>query len=62
MPKITIEKQLYATLGRQAEKAGYSGVDEYIQHLLEKAANDTATPPAMDPATRDRLRGLGYIE
>ena len=37
-PKIKIERNLYATLKQAAQVAGYSSVDEFITHILEKTA------------------------
>jgi hypothetical protein len=60
MPKITIEKDLYEKAKAVAEEAGYSSVEEFITHILERAVN----PPGaddQDETVMDRLKGLGYI-
>jgi len=60
-PKLRIDRELYERLKRCAEAAGYSSVDEFIRHALEKAA------AAVDEAdseeeVKKRLQGLGYID
>ena len=60
-PKVKIEKELYERLKRCAEAAGYSSVEEFIRHTLEKAA------AAVDEAdseeeVKKRLQGLGYLD
>lgn len=61
MAKIKIDSNLHDRLKKAAEKVGYSNVEEFITHIIEKelskieAADDDAT-------VTDRLRGLGYID
>ncbi len=59
-PKIKIDKDLYRRLKECAEKAGYSSVDEFITHVLEKAA-ETIGDDADEDEVKRRLKGLGYI-
>lgn len=60
-PKIKIERNLYETLKRAAQAAGYSSVDEFIIHVLEKTAAEVEQAQSEDEV-RKRLQGLGYIE
>ena len=60
MPKIKIEKELYARLRDVAEKAGYSSVEEFVAHVLEKAAS-LSDVNDNDDKVMERLKGLGYI-
>jgi uncharacterized protein (DUF1778 family) len=60
-PKIRIGKDLYATLKQAAVVAGYSSVDEFILHILERAAAEV-TQAQSEEEVRKRLQGLGYIE
>jgi len=61
--KIKIEKDLYGKLKTCAEAAGYSSVDEFVQHALEKEVERILGEDEMDmKATEERLKGLGYIE
>jgi hypothetical protein len=59
--KIKIDKHLFARAKEVAEIAGYSSVNEFVVHIIEKElskfeADDT------DEKVAERLRGLGYIE
>ncbi len=60
-PKVKIEKELYERLKRCAEAAGYSAVDEFIRHALEKAAA-AADEADSEEEVRKRLQGLGYLD
>lgn len=60
-PKIKIERALYERLKQIAALAGYSSVEEFVQHVLEKTAADLETAQS-EAQVRERLKGLGYIE
>ena len=61
-PKIKVEKSVYDRLKKVAEVAGYSSVDEFAQHVLEREINQIDPGGDKDPeAMREKLRGLGYI-
>jgi hypothetical protein len=60
-PRVKIEPALYARLKTVAAAAGYSTVDEFVQHALEKAAGQVELEES-EEEIRKRLRGLGYIE
>jgi metal-responsive CopG/Arc/MetJ family transcriptional regulator len=60
MPKINIDKELYEKSKRISESAGYSSVEEFISHLLEKAVKSTEADDN-DEEVIKRLQGLGYI-
>lgn len=60
MPKIKIEKELYEKVKEVAEESGYSSVEEFVSHVLERVIN----PPEakdQDEDVLNRLKGLGYI-
>jgi predicted CopG family antitoxin len=59
-PKIKIDRELYERLKTTAELTGYSSVEEFVTHLLEKAANDAEQAQGKDEI-RKRLQGLGYL-
>ena len=61
MPKIKIESNLYDRLKKVAEVAGYSSVEEFVVHMIEKELEQIEVPED-DKAVEERLRGLGYIE
>jgi metal-responsive CopG/Arc/MetJ family transcriptional regulator len=57
---VKLDKDLVARVQRYAEIAGYSSVEEFISHALEKELGklDGATS---EEEIKKRLRGLGYI-
>ena len=63
---VKLEKALLERVKKYADAAGYSSVDEFIAHAIEKelAKLDEAKGEGAetDPAVLDRLKGLGYIE
>jgi metal-responsive CopG/Arc/MetJ family transcriptional regulator len=60
MAKISIDDKLFDRAKRAAENAGYSSVDEFITHCLEKGIEKHAAEA--EAQVSDQLRGLGYIE
>jgi hypothetical protein len=61
MAKINLDAALYDRAKRAAEKAGYSSVDEFITHCIEKKLQELKVEEA-EGQVADQLRGLGYIE
>lgn len=59
-PKIKLDKELYAKVKMYAEIAGYSSVDEFVQHALEKEIAQMEDADS-EEEIKKRLRGLGYI-
>lgn len=60
-PKIKIRRELYDRLAKVASSQGYSSTDEFILHLLEKAAQ-AADDSLSEEQVRERLKGLGYLK
>ncbi len=60
MAKIKIEKELYEKIKKYYEIAGYSSIEEFIEHILEKEINQFEEADN-DPVVLERLKGLGYI-
>lgn len=58
--KIKIEKALYERASKVAGLAGYSSVDEFITHLIEKELSKLEGAED-DAEVKERLKGLGYI-
>ncbi|MFQ5823230.1 MAG: hypothetical protein ACE5JB_04165 [bacterium] len=59
-PKIKIEKELYDRVKKFSEIAGYSSVEEFVTHVLEKelsSVDDTES----EEEVKKRLQGLGYL-
>ena len=59
-PKIKIDKDLMERLKKASELAGYSSVDEFVVHVLEKELAQI-DDGASDEEIKKRLEGLGYI-
>ena len=60
-PKIKLDKNLYERLKTCADTAGYSSVDEFVRHVLEREAEKIAGNDADEEEVKERLKGLGYI-
>lgn len=60
MPKIKIEKDLYARVEKFAKLAGYSSVDEFVVHALEKEVSQLEGADSEEDIKK-KLSGLGYI-
>ena len=59
-PSIKIDKALLARAKRCADLAGYSSVDEFIVHIIEREIARVEEAGSEDEMKK-RLRGLGYI-
>jgi len=57
---IKIDKALLARAKRCADLAGYSSVDEFIVHIVEREVSRVEQAGSEDEMKK-RLRGLGYI-
>lgn len=57
-PKLRLDPELHRRAAEHAKQLGYSSLEEFVTHLLEKEL----TPlPESDQAVADRLKGLGYL-
>ena len=58
---VKLNKALCERARVHAEKAGYSSLEEFIEHAIERELAKVE-----DPGTRDelenKLKGLGYLE
>lgn len=58
--KIVLDDQLWQRAQAHVEKVGYSSVEEFVIHCIEKELD---APSAADQEQiEERLRGLGYLE
>ena len=59
-PKVKLDKDLFARVKKFAEIAGYSSIEEFVSHVLEKelAAIDEGDS---EEEIKKKLQGLGYI-
>jgi len=58
--KLKLDKDLMERLGKAAELAGYSSVNEFIVHVLEKELSQIEAGGS-EEEIKKRLEGLGYI-
>ena len=57
---IRLDKALLAKVKRYSDLAGYSSVEEFITHALEKEIAQLEKADSEDEIKK-RLKGLGYI-
>jgi hypothetical protein len=57
---IKLDKALVARVKRYADLAGYSSVDEFITHVLEKELAKLEGADSEEDIKK-KLKGLGYI-
>jgi metal-responsive CopG/Arc/MetJ family transcriptional regulator len=58
--KIKIDKALLDKITKYAEMSGYSSVDEFITHCLEKEVAKIEDADS-EEEIKKKLKGLGYI-
>jgi hypothetical protein len=59
-PKVKLEKALYDKIKMHAAIAGYSSVEEFVHHALEKELKQFEGAES-EEEIRQKLKGLGYI-
>ncbi len=66
MPKIKLNQEVFDLAVRVAQMAGYSCVEEFITHAIDKELSrleaQTSQSKESENQLQQRLRGLGYIE
>jgi metal-responsive CopG/Arc/MetJ family transcriptional regulator len=58
--RVKLEKALLTKIKRYADLAGYSSVEEFITHALEKEIAELEQSES-ELELRKKLKGLGYI-
>ena len=58
--KIKLKKELYERVKKFAELAGFSSVDEFVEHALEKELAKLEGADS-EEEIKKKLKGLGYI-
>lgn len=58
--RIKLDKALLAKVRRYADLAGYSSVEEFITHALEKEIAQLEEAES-EQQLKNKLKGLGYI-
>lgn len=57
---VKIDKHLLTKVKRYADLAGYSSVDEFVTHVLEKEVAKLDQSDS-EEEIRKKLKGLGYL-
>ncbi|MFQ5900216.1 MAG: hypothetical protein ACE5IH_01515 [Thermodesulfobacteriota bacterium] len=58
--KIKIDNELLKKAKEFAAKAGYSSVEEFVNHIIEKEISELDKSDSEDEIKK-KLQGLGYI-
>ncbi len=58
--RVKLDKDLLARVKRYSDMAGYSSMEEFISHALEKELAVLEEADS-EEEVRKRLKGLGYI-
>ena len=64
MAKVKLDRDLYDRARKVSETAGYSSVDEFVTHVLEKEIQRLTGGDGNaedEEKLKERLKGLGYI-
>lgn len=61
MAKIKIDSELFEKVKKYSEVAGYSSVEEFVHHALEKEVAQLEDAGDDEEEVRKKLQGLGYI-
>ncbi len=61
-PKIKIDRELYGKLKEIAGQRGYSSVDEFVTHILEReVSKGSGGVKGDEEEIKKKLEGLGYM-
>lgn len=58
--KVKVEKSLFNKIKMYSDIAGYSSVEEFVHHALEKEIEQFEGADT-EEEIREKLKGLGYI-
>ena len=58
--RVKLDKALLAKIKRYSDLAGYSSVEEFITHALEKEITELEQSES-EQELKKKLKGLGYI-
>ena len=58
--KVKLEKDLFEKVKKYSEIAGYSSIEEFVTHALEKEIAQLEDADS-EEEIKKRLKGLGYI-
>ena len=57
---IKLNKSLCQRAARCAEQTGYSSLEEFVEHVLERAVANLENPDSPQDV-ESKLKGLGYL-
>jgi 4-hydroxy-3-methylbut-2-enyl diphosphate reductase IspH len=60
-PAVKLKKELWDRVKRCAAAAGYSGPEEFVEHVLERELAKLEDAPSDEEIVK-KLKGLGYLE
>ena len=58
--KVKVEKHIYEKIKKYSDVAGYSSVEEFVHHTLEKEL-ELVEGADSEEEIREKLKGLRYI-
>jgi hypothetical protein len=58
--KVAVDKALFGKIKKYAEMSGYSSVEEFVAHCLEKEVSKIEEADS-EEEIKKKLKGLGYI-
>ena len=58
--KVKLDKDLFTRVKRFADLAGYTSVEEFVSHVLEKELSSIDEGDS-EEEIKKKLQGLGYI-
>ncbi len=58
---VNLDKALHERARAAAEQAGYSSLEEFVRHAVEKELARIEAAESKDAVTK-QLKGLGYLE
>ncbi len=59
-PRIKLDRALFEKVKKYSELAGYSSLEEFVTHALEKELAKLEDASS-EEEIKNRLKGLGYI-
>ena len=59
---VKLRRDLYDRAKKNAGIAGYSSVEEFIEHIIEKELAKIEEDARSDEDVLNKLKGLGYID
>jgi len=58
---VKLKPELWQRAKQHAEKQGYSSLEEFVEHAIEKELAQMESAESREEVER-RLKGLGYLE